>query len=150
MLTTTATTTTPAATRSRSSDPAREIKLSNVAALEAALEQVQMRSRVRTIDVEDIVKTAAQIEANLARLLPKKYWLGLAFEVDLCAQDFAHSYHGTPESTQFTLARTRNGWNVRGLSRQRCKWAGRTIFAIGLDRYREQLLAHAQRSFNRI
>ena len=152
MLTTTATTTaTPATTRSRSSssDPAREIKITNTAALEAALEQVQRRARVRTIDVEDVVKTAAQVEANLARLLPKKYWPGLQFQVDLHARVFAKSYRGIPESTQFTLVRTRSGWNVRELARRRCNGPTRRIFAIGLDRCREQLLAHAQRSFSR-
>ena len=94
MLTTTATTTaTPATTRSRSSssDPAREIKLSNVAALEAALEQVQRRAQVRTIGVEDIEKTAARIEANLSRLLPKTYWPGLQFQVDRHAR--VHAIH---------------------------------------------------------
>lgn len=95
-----------------------KINVNNTAKLAAELADVQKRESARTIELGDITAEVARIEADLAKLLNKKDWVGVVVSIDLHAQAFPGAYKGAPESTHFTLERGASAWFVTSLSRR--------------------------------
>lgn len=110
----------------------------NNAALQAALDRIQSRSRVRTIDVDDIYKAAAHVEKKLG--IPKKTLEGVQVHVDLYAQTFPSAYHGIPESTQFDMVFSKRFWRVTKVSREQCKSNGHDYRVTFTDEARRALV----------
>lgn len=110
----------------------------NNAALQAALDRIQSRSRVRTIDVDDIYEAAAYVEKKLG--IPKKTLEGVRVHVDLYAQTFPSAYHGIPESTQFDMVFSKRFWRVTKVSREQCKSNGHDYRVTFTDEARRALV----------
>ena len=110
----------------------------NNAALQAALDRIQSRSRVRTIDVDDIYEAAARVEKKLG--IPKKTLEGVQVHVDLYAQTFPSAYHGIPESTQFDMVFSKRFWRVVKVSREQCRSSGHDYFVTFSDEARKALV----------
>lgn len=110
----------------------------NNAALQAALDRIQSRSRVRTIDVDDIYTAAAHVEKKLG--IPKKTLEGVQVHVDLYAQTFPSAYHGIPESTQFDMVFSKRFWRVVKVSRKQCGSSGHDYFVTFSDEARKALV----------
>lgn len=83
--------------------------------IQAVIDQVQLKARVRTISVEDIMAEPANIESHLG--LTKKALVGVSASIDLNAQKFTSRYKGIPESTQFGLEYTKSGWVLTYVAR---------------------------------
>ncbi len=98
-----------------------KINTNNTNKLNSAIDQVEGdRCSVRLIDADTIAQHVAEIETMLCKILYKKNWAGLKFNIDPNAQDFPNAYKGKPESTQATVERTASGWFVTELKRDRC------------------------------
>ena len=101
----------------------KSIKISkeNSAKIEAAIEAVQARAKIRRISIEHIFTRIEYIENYLEDLLFKKDWGDLVFSVDENAQSFPNSYDGAPESTQYEIKRRATGWFLEGVVRTYCR-----------------------------
>ena len=101
----------------------KSIKISkeNSAQIEAAIEAVQARAKIRRISIEHIFTRIEYIENYLEDLLFKKDWGDLVFSVDENAQSFPNSYDGAPESTQYKIKRRATGWFLEGVVRTYCR-----------------------------
>lgn len=78
--------------------------------LQAILDDVQKRSRTRTVNVADFYDAVKRIEEYLD--IPKNALDGVRAHVDIHAQTFPNAYHGTPESTQFEMIFEKRYWRV--------------------------------------
>lgn len=110
----------------------------NRAALQAALDRIQSRSRVRTIDVGDVYKAAEHVERKLD--ITKKALEGVRIHVDLHAQTFPNAYRGIPESTQFDMVFSKRFWRVTKVSRERCESNGHDYQVTFTDEARRALV----------
>ena len=90
--------------------------------LQAALNEVQGKSRERTITVDDIIYSVKDVEETLG--IPKKYLTGIKVASDQCCQNFPNAYKYTPYSTQFGMERTSSGWFLTWVERKPTKRAG--------------------------
>ena len=99
-----------------------KITAGNRERIQTVINDVQKRSRVRTIIPASIYVTVAVAEEHLRRSLYKKDWTGLVVECDPNSQTFANAYKrkGVPESTRFTIERRKTGWFLTKVSRARC------------------------------
>ena len=84
--------------------------------LQNEINDVQKRSKVRTITVDQIVNTLIEID-NLLEI-PVKAKEGLFVEVDVNAQNFPRAYKYTPESTHFYAAFSKGSWRVVDIRRE--------------------------------
>ena len=90
--------------------------------LQAALNEVQGKSRERTITVDDIIYSVKDVEDNLK--IAKKAMIGVKVESDQCCQNFPNAYKHTPYSTQYGMERTTGGWFLTWVERRPTKRAG--------------------------
>ena len=92
-----------------------KIKLSDTDKINAALDEVQAKSRVRTITVENI---EAMCEIVFKRCgISKKAMNGVSFTADWNAQAFPNAYKGIPESTIVSASFVRGEWIITDISR---------------------------------
>lgn len=91
----------------------------NKSKVEAVLNDVQKRARVRTVDVDEVYEAAKWIEEKLC--IPKKHMEGIVATVDMNAQSFPNSYKYMPESTIFVLERKNNKWALTNCYRGECR-----------------------------
>ncbi len=87
----------------------------NFSRIAAELAEVQKLSKVRTITLEDIRETLAEVEKHLS--LPKTYLTGIKVRCDINAQDFPNAYKYRPESTHFTAVYRAWHWTVTDIYR---------------------------------
>ena len=87
------------------------------AELTAHLDAVQNRCTTRTITVQDIYSTLAEVEKNLA--IPRCHLKGVTVYFS-GAQHFPHSYRFVPISTHFKAIHNGRCWMLCGLSRHTC------------------------------
>ena len=86
-----------------------------------ALDAVQKRAKTRTIDDWSICQAIKEIEERLDIISSRTDAIGTIAEVDYNAQHFPNAYKYTPESTQITLEKKRNGWTLTYVERNKCK-----------------------------
>lgn len=84
--------------------------------LQDEINEVQKRSKVRTVTVDQIVNALIEID-NLLEI-PVKAKEGLFVEVDVNAQNFPRAYKYTPESTHFYAAFSKGSWRVVDIRRE--------------------------------
>lgn len=91
--------------------------------LTAWLEDVQARSRVRTLDAENVLEMLDNTEKLLKSTgftgISKTALEGVEGVFDMHAQTFPNAYNGIPESTQFTAVFRRGRWVVTSIYRGR-------------------------------
>lgn len=89
--------------------------------INAWIDEVQKRSKVRTISAYDIIDTCKDLD-KLFEIVPKKHRDGITSEVDPNAQTFPGAYRrkGIPESTQFRLMYKNGTWRLTDVCRKRC------------------------------
>ncbi len=93
----------------------KEIK----AKIDAEIDEVQKRSKVRTISAYDVIEACKHLDQRF-EIVPKKYRDGMAFDVDECIQPFPGAYKGIPESTHFCLTYKNGTWRLTDVYRGRC------------------------------
>lgn len=94
-----------------------QIKPENLSRIQQEIDKVQKRSRVRCINVQDIVEDIKLIEYKLG--ISKKAMVGVIARIDHNAQGFPGSYKGIPESTHVTIEKKAAGWNLIQIERSR-------------------------------
>ena len=92
--------------------------------MQKALDAVQLRSKERTITVDDIIYSVKDVEDELK--IAKKAMIGVKVESDQCCQDFPNAYKYTPYSTQYGMERTSSGWFLTWVDRKPTKRFGNT------------------------
>ena len=98
-----------------------KINVKNTEKVNATLEAVQSRAKVRLSSARDVSATIEQIEARLKTLkVPKKAWLGIRV-VDQRLERFAGAYKWLPEATHFTVQRFKTGWFLVKARRNYCE-----------------------------
>lgn len=85
------------------------------AQIAAELDTVQARAKVRTITVDEIYSTCAEIERKLS--IPKKHLIGCRFRCDLNSQDYPNAYRQIPEATIFRVEYKNNKWYLTDVCR---------------------------------
>ena len=93
-----------------------KININNKEKIEAALNEVQSRTKARTISYEDILETIEHIEEKLN--ISKKAMVGVIARVSVQCQHFPANYNGQPMGTEFTIQRFSSGWFLTGVSRE--------------------------------
>ncbi len=116
-----------------------KINVNNEKKLIEALDEVQKRSKTRTVEAKDIKAAASRIENALG--IPKKHMTGIKAEVDINAQDFPHAYKYSPESTVFDLERTATGWVVTDIRRDKPHARFKEIYLTLTDEAKNALIA---------
>lgn len=91
--------------------------------LQAVLDDVQRRCKVRTIDADDILMAVNDLNLKFCDV-PKSRIIGVKAEVDPNAQTYARAYKYIPESTKFTLEMCPTGWFCTEIKRA---WTGGSV-----------------------
>lgn len=86
--------------------------------VQSALDEVQKRSKVRTITVKDICCTLTNVDKKLD--IPKKYKKGIQLSCDYNAQKFPNAYRYQPDSTHFFAEHNGSEWILTGACRRVC------------------------------
>jgi hypothetical protein len=89
--------------------------------VQEVLDYAQRRSKKRTVTVRNIDLMIADLEENLAVMLPKALWKGLRFRLNYNAQKFPNAYKWMPEATIVYLERFASGWFVTNAQRSYCE-----------------------------
>lgn len=91
--------------------------------IQRVIDDVQKGARVRLIEAVDVIQAVMEIEQRLfgELNLTKKSCKGIEVGVDTHAQRFPNAYHGTPESTTFTLQFDGRAWLLTSVGRAQCK-----------------------------
>ena len=110
----------------------------NIDRIQAELDKVQIKSRVRTITTEDILRATVIIEQELH--IPKKSMTGIKATVDINAESFPNAYHGIPYSTHFSLERTKTAWKLTGISRNQTRSEKRTFVLTLTEEAKEAII----------
>ena len=95
--------------------------------LENELKVVQTRCTARTINTERIIDCIVKAEKYLRELSTVSDMIGTKIFADINAQDFPSAYKYIPESTHFTAERTKAGWKVTDISRDRTRARSRRV-----------------------
>ena len=95
------------------------IKINDTTKLQHFIDEAQKRTKQRNIKISDIQEMSEKILKHCLKFFSyKKDFYGMEFQCDPNAQHYPNSYSYTPDSTQFTLTYTRNGWRVSNIERK--------------------------------
>lgn len=94
------------------------IKIENLSRIEKVLDEVQEKSRVRTISAEQVLQACEELKK--AYSIPWITLKGSAFTIDLNAQKFSGRYRGHPYSTVFTIKAMNGYFSLIEVSRWHC------------------------------
>lgn len=98
-----------------------KINVKNAEKINATLDAVQSRAKVRLVYSTHVNAAIEQIENRLKTLkVPKKEWLGIVV-ADQRLERFAGAYKWAPEATQFTVERFKSGWFLVDAQRNYCE-----------------------------
>lgn len=87
--------------------------------IEAALNAVQERARVRRLSLSDLKADVAEAERRLTRAgVPKKYWPGVLVRVDPYRVPLSYRYFA--ETTVATVTYRARKWRLVNVERIRC------------------------------
>lgn len=113
----------------------------NRAALQAVLDEVQGRAKVRTITVDDLFDFCQDAEKELtSHSVLKSHLRGVEVVADPCARKFPNAYKYPPASTQFKSVYGPSGWQLVWVTRDICGTKDRIIHFN--DTVERDLLAH--------
>lgn len=107
----------------------------------SALDEVQKRSRTRTISVDCIYQFCAK--ANVAYGIHKKDLEGSSFDVDWEAQDFPNAYKYIPESTHFVVVYEKKHFLLVEVRRDTTRGRERAIEASLSDETKKAIIEHS-------
>ena len=116
-----------------------KINVKNEKQINEALNKVN--AKVRNASYQSVVAIVFQIEKKLEEKgLPKKYWTGLRFWVDINAQKFPNAYKWSPDSTQFVVERFASGWFVTRVGRMHCSEKKVTLASVLTDEQKQAIV----------
>lgn len=102
----------------------KKINLTRLDKVQAALDDVEARCSVRTMDAEELVQMVDRFTKEFS--CPTKAMVGLEADVQVgFGGKVPSSYNGTPESTYVRIRRYPSGWFVVDVGRRRCPPHGR-------------------------
>lgn len=93
----------------------------NKAKIEKALDEVQKRCTVRTIDYEDILAELKAVDDQFSTVCTKKGFEGTTVLIDVNGQDFPNAYKFSAKSTQFRAVYSKGKWRLIYIGRDFCK-----------------------------
>lgn len=114
----------------------RDAKL---AKLQTELDEVQKRSRVRTITTIGIINALVSIEDKLD--IPRKSMEGIRVRIDYNEQDFPKAYKYTPESTWFSAEFRKGSWRITNIWRDVTAGSGKGRNVSLTDEAKAKILA---------
>lgn len=85
--------------------------------INTVIKQEEGRARERTIDYDDLVRAVKHIETFLG--IAKTDMLDIEARVDVHAQIYPNAYKYIPQSTQVYIKRTKSGWALTNVFRDR-------------------------------
>lgn len=115
------------------------IKESNKERIEAEIKLAEGKATVRKLEFSDIIKTIERVEKKLD--ISKKSMTGIKIFVDVNAQPFPNAYKYIPDSTHFSAIKTKTGWNLLDIERDRCRDGyGKRVEMILTDEAKKEIL----------
>lgn len=121
------------------------IIITNANKLKEAIKAAEGRARTRTITPADIVEGCRMAEERMG--IPRKHMDGVSISADMNAQNFAKSYSGIPESTQFVAKNVRGKWYVTHVYRDRCSGAERKVKIRLTDAAKAAVIQHIEEGY---
>lgn len=106
--------------------------------IKTALEAVQGRCKVRTIDFDDIQRTLESVEKKIG--IPKCWLDGCTLSIDINAQNFPLSYKYIPESTIFWAENKKGSWYITNICRSNCRRANDMVRMILTEDAKREIL----------
>lgn len=106
--------------------------------IEAELNEVQKRSRARTITMNDIQSMLNKMESYLD--IPKKHLEGVKFEADWNAQNFPRAYKYSPDSTIVEGIYSKGKWRITNIYRYTTHREGHMLDIELTDEAKEALV----------
>lgn len=94
------------------------VKKENLSRVEKILDEVQEKSRVRTITEEEVLQACEELKK--AYPIPWNALKGSVFTIDLNAQKFSGRYRGHPYSTIFSIKAMNGYFTLIEVSRWHC------------------------------
>ena len=122
-----------------------EINEKNMAKIESALNEVQKRSRERTITVKQIMEMPNTLKRHYG--IHKKDFEGSVFYIDMNAQNFPNAYKYKPMSTQFEIYCKNGKFRLDGITREQTRREGKRVIAYLSETTKEAILKSAE-TFN--
>ena len=89
----------------------------NLPAIQAIIDSVEIRCRVRCLTAKQIVSIVASVEHSLS--IPKNHLKGVRIIYD-GAEKFPVAYKGNPTSTQFSAVFDGRSWILQSVTRDSC------------------------------
>lgn len=89
--------------------------------IEKALDEVQKRCTVRTIDYEDILAELKAVDKQFSTVCTKKAFENTEVLIDVNGQNFPNSYKFSAKSTQFRAVYLKSKWRLVYLDRDWCR-----------------------------
>ncbi len=124
-----------------------KINAKNEQKITEALNSAQVRARTRLATYHDVEEALDNIEDNLSSVMAKKDWTGVRVFVDPFAENFANSYKGIPESTQFILERTSSGWFMTAVKRNYCLQRATKYEFLNIEKFVEAIIHFKKKPF---
>jgi len=119
-----------------------KINVNDKEKLQKALDEVQAKSRTRTITVENMQAAVKHYEAYLAKLMPKKYWQGIGLLFDHNAQNFPNAYKGNPMGTRVRIIRGSSDWFITEIERSKVATEGNAYTMLCLTEEKERAIVN--------
>ncbi len=114
-----------------------KIKIDEMKA-EKILCDAQKKARVRVTSFKMLCEHIEYIEKLLSKILYKKDWVGLNFEINANATDFTVRYI-QPQATICIVKYTNKGWVLEHAKRGTCKGAAQKIKCLNIDTKEKKL-----------
>jgi hypothetical protein len=96
------------------------VKVTDTEKIQTMLDEVQKRSKVRTITAADVTEAVERVERQMLHIA-KKNMDGVEFTADMNAQSFPGAYKGRPESTLIHVVNKRGVWYLSSAYRDDTK-----------------------------
>lgn len=117
--------------------------------IEKALDEVQKRCTVRTIDYEDILAELKAVDEQFSKVCTKKAFENTEVLVDVNGQNFPNSYKFSAKSTQFRAVYLKSKWRLVYLDRDWCRTYSQRWYITLSDTAKECILKAYTKDMNR-
>ena len=121
----------------------------NRSKIEKALDEVQKKCTVRTIDYEDILAELKAVDEQFSKVCTKKGLENTEVLIDVNGQNFSNSYKFSAKSTQFSAVYSKGKWRLVYLDRDWCRTYSQRWHITLSDTAKECILHEYSKDMNR-
>ena len=117
--------------------------------IEKALDEVQKRCTVRTIDFNDILNELKAVDEQFSKVCTKKAFENTEVLIDVNGQNFPSAYKFPANSTQFRAVYSKGKWRLVYIDRDWCRTYSQRWHITLSDTAKECILHEYSKDMNR-